>query len=335
MKKKLLILALVAAFFFSIPSALSFPWGPNTHVYMSDQALEACAEDYSCSQSEAYRIIKNNIREFRAGLIAPDFTVLYYYDCIFGEEDPGKPCKYMVTHDWDYVDRCFKYADTDKKKAVCYGKATHMVQDTVAHNDYCPMKIRSFPFFWNFITHMMVEGKIEAVLIERPENAYLMGYCPSEGRCTGITPNSMDVYFEDPELLELVEKALPPGAKDIIDVEYEAERLSFFLGRGEFYDAAEIPEKGWINTLYRGAAGFVKLIATTGDADRWMDKSKVRTMEMWERMDQKTKYGEPHGLTALRDADSVPTMVWSAIFIIGIGLSIFAVFRTLTKRRKR
>ena len=137
--------------------SISYAWGPNTHMAITEQALS------DAPNTIIKQIITDNIDAYYAGLMFPDVTVIYYYTNFK---------TYRATHNWDFFYKCLELAVSDDERAFCYGIGTHMAQDCVAHNKYVPLKLHEFNMP-NWFFHPLVEAKVESHYL-RPETTHAM-----------------------------------------------------------------------------------------------------------------------------------------------------------------
>jgi len=66
--KKILLASLLVGFLLVNPATMA--WGPNTHVYIAEEALKDPSFD-----ADMKRVIRENYEYFTAGVHTPDITV--------------------------------------------------------------------------------------------------------------------------------------------------------------------------------------------------------------------------------------------------------------------
>lgn len=111
---------LIIISFLFIP-AVSFAWGPLTHIYLGNELYSLGA----LLPAGLLEIIRRYRKDFLYGTLMADIII-------------GK--KYMPknksSHSWEVAFDLMKSAGTDQQKAFVYGYMSHLAADTVAHNTY-------------------------------------------------------------------------------------------------------------------------------------------------------------------------------------------------------
>lgn len=187
-------------------------WGPNTHMYITDEALEDCESDPSCANSIIYQTIKDNEDAYRCGYMFPDVTVIYYY---------LKWDNYEATHSWAFCSKALEVAETDAERAAAYGCMSHLIADAQAHNYFIPTLIEdtSIP---NDVIHPIVEGLVETNYIDNVRAPRSMervdDYLPLFNRAGGVD------YTQEAHLLRT---AL--GGQDFYNSQYTVNEETFIL----------------------------------------------------------------------------------------------------------
>lgn len=140
----LLAFSILLLFAASTPANSAYAWGPNTHVWIVEQALEQAGDTY------VTRVITENIDAFYAGLMFVDCTVFYYYTDWES---------YQSTHSWSFYEKLRDAAVSEGELAFTYGVACHLLQDSISHNYFVPRKIES-----SGIQNALVHAPVEAVV---------------------------------------------------------------------------------------------------------------------------------------------------------------------------
>jgi hypothetical protein len=106
--------------FLLIP-AVSFAWGPLTHIYLGNELFSLAA----LLPAGLVEVIRRHRKDFLYGTLMADIII-------------GK--KYMSdsksSHSWEVAFDLLKSAKTEQQKAFVYGYMSHLAADTVAHNTY-------------------------------------------------------------------------------------------------------------------------------------------------------------------------------------------------------
>jgi len=139
---KLFKLLLIPSFLL-IP-AVSFAWGPLTHIYLGNELYSLGA----LLPAGLVEIIRRHRKDFLYGTLMADIII-------------GK--KYMPknksSHSWEVSFDLMKSARTDQQKAFVYGYMSHLAADTVAHNTYTVDRKN--------LGHTLMEMKADAVIDKR------------------------------------------------------------------------------------------------------------------------------------------------------------------------
>ena len=111
---------LIIIFFLLVP-AVSFAWGPLTHIYLGNELYSLGA----LLPAGLVEIIRRYRKDFLYGTLMADIII-------------GK--KYMPknksSHSWEVAFDLMKSARTDQQRSFVYGYMSHLAADTVAHNTY-------------------------------------------------------------------------------------------------------------------------------------------------------------------------------------------------------
>jgi hypothetical protein len=197
-------------------------WGPNTHLYITDQALAACANDSTCNSGTIYQTIMTHQDAYRIGFMYPDVVVIYYYTH-FGN--------YQATHSWDFCGKVLQYAKSDDERALAYGCYSHLVADSISHNYFIPKVIASTGLP-NDVIHPITEGLVEANYIDNVR-----------------APHSLDRVDD---YLPLLNRAAGQ------DLTSEAHLLQTAVGGGNFYNNIyTAPSDTWVLSAEKQLANFV------------------------------------------------------------------------------
>lgn len=106
---------------FLLVPAVSFAWGPLTHIYLGNELYSLAA----LLPAGLVEIVRRHRKDFLYGTLMADIII-------------GK--KYMPknksSHSWEVAFDLMKSARTDQQRAFVYGYMSHLAADTVAHNTY-------------------------------------------------------------------------------------------------------------------------------------------------------------------------------------------------------
>lgn len=124
--------------------AVSFAWGPLTHIYLGNELFSLGA----LLPAGLLEIIRRYRKDFLYGTLMADIII-------------GK--KYMPrdksSHSWEVSFDLMKSAKTDRQKAFVYGYMSHLAADTVAHNTYTVDKKN--------LGHTLLEMKADTIIDKR------------------------------------------------------------------------------------------------------------------------------------------------------------------------
>ena len=133
---------LIISFLF-VP-AVSFAWGPLTHIYLGNELFSLGA----LLPAGLIEIIRRYRKDFLYGTLMADIII-------------GK--KYMSnkksSHSWEVAFDLMRSARTDQQKAFVYGYMSHLAADTVAHNSYTVDKKN--------LGHTLMEMKADTIIDKR------------------------------------------------------------------------------------------------------------------------------------------------------------------------
>jgi len=281
-----------------------YAWGPITHVYYTEKALQQTGSTFLTD------IIQMNKKWFYCGMMYPDVTVLYYYT---------EWTSYSATHSWEFQRRLWRDAVTKQSEegmAFALGVGVHLIQDSITHNYWIPNKIRG-SFVQNNIIHPLVEGILEGKLATEDPIAEAIA---STSFIPWNEPFTSSAFY-DPAVgrnltpVEWADKIL--GNPKFLD---EAEFFNTILRGGEFYARGyTIPETGGWWGFYKGFAGLVKLFVNVEDANPYIEQSISVTVD-WLRSGQGDNpqafvgQTDPTGYDSLKSADSY--VATSAVIIV-------------------
>ncbi|MDH4232457.1 MAG: zinc dependent phospholipase C family protein [Nitrospirota bacterium] len=129
--------------FLLIP-AVSFAWGPLTHIYLGNELFSLGA----LLPAGLLEIMRRYRKDFLYGTLMADIII-------------GK--KYMPdnksSHSWEVAFDLMRSARTDQQKAFVYGYMSHLAADTVAHHTYTADRKN--------IGHTLMEMKADAIIDKR------------------------------------------------------------------------------------------------------------------------------------------------------------------------
>lgn len=307
-------------------------WGPMTHIYITEQAIEIVKKQ---GTSELLNIILENDRNyayFKCGLMFPDVTVIYYYT---------EWKSYQATHSWLRQTDMWELAvSSGSRQAMAFalGVGAHLLQDAIVHNYYIPNKIRS-TLVLNNIIHPVVEGIVETKLLEIDK--WL------EDR----TINSFAVYnvpFSDGD--ERVKDKTPiEFAASVIGTSLNWQTLSSQFnnilsgrefGASSFKGYSFQKQAGPLWDLYKGVAQVLKFTMSEENYKPYVDEAIAKTVE-WLLSNRGGEPGafvggdvDPTGNTALTEADNEITKLTTAIIVLLI-LFVFFIYYRKYKSKKR
>jgi hypothetical protein len=279
-----------------LASAVS-AWGPNTHLYITDQASDNCAKDSACSSSTIYQTIKAHPDAFRVGFMFPDVVVIYYYTHF---------STYEATHSWDFCGKVLEFAKNDEERAAAYGCYTHLTADAVSHNYFIP-KVIDQTGIPNDIIHPITEGLVEANYIDNVR-----------------APHSLDRVDD---FLPLMNRAAGQ------DMTNDAHLLRTAIGGGNFYNSVyTAPSDTWIlsaeKTLAGAVIGLGMVQKSTGEQYTQM------SIELTKKYYATGQYPplDPSGAQALNIAGSRQQIMLYLMLIV-VPIALFVLYR-LSKRLK-
>ncbi len=308
MKNKLILIIM----FFFIAMPLLSAWGPHTHNKMAQEIIseKSTVIGKMCGANEL------NKGAYLLGGVAPDLTVIYYY------EEGGK--EYRLSHNWNFQQEVMSRAKTEDEQCFAYGVAAHLIQDGIAHMQAIPEGIEKY-HLPNWLLHPLLEKKYDsAIALKYPE-------------LIDSTPHMMDA-LDGPQgerYIEIVEYAL--GENSQIDVKNELTKLKIALG--SFYDKQFRPSGAvWIFKIYPQIDKLTNFLApyigtvNFGSIEFHYKKSKEQTVNVFNNWG--TRYQiSPHGFTELSTADKKAGSYLTIILLLSFGIPMFMVY--LKKKTKR
>jgi hypothetical protein len=321
-----ILIFLVLTTIFNLPYTKVTPkvyaWGPLTHLVLTEKALN------QTPMNTLKAIIVNNYEWFKTGLMYPDVTVIYYYT---------EFKSYRATHDWSVFYKTL-WSDAEARaseqaKAFALGVGTHLLQDSIIHNTYIPLKIKQ-TLVPNNIIHPTVEAIFEAKLIAdypliqaRAEESFVLWDNPfTDIGMEGLTPvewaNQILGKVDDPSTLE--DESFTDEASLFNQILYEGGFKSSFMG----YSFGR--QAGWLWTVFKGFSQILKYALPMEDAQDYMDETVLKTVE-WYTSEQflepgSFSAGDPTGIVELQTADGFVT-VWTYVIIILLTLIIIYYYR--------
>jgi len=287
-KLLMFILALILLSELSVYPA--YAWGPNTHITMTKQALFRAVNTSLIIQQ-----INSYPDAFYCGLLFPDISVLYYYTEFES---------YQATHSWLFYRRLLEEATTVEEKVFAYGVAIHLIQDSVAHNEWVPMKIRQ-TFGSNFYTHPLVEAGVENLYFD-------------------LTTSGALEYVD--RFLPLANKVL---GRDVTSIAYTFRDI---LRAGAFYSEAYAPPDVPFWNLYEAGAKVASGIYGVGDHKDYLEKAVELTINFLERGE--TPASDPTGVTKLTEATNNSNL-YRFIFTFSTALTMATALSYLKRRKLR
>ena len=305
MKKQIVILMLMLLLV--LPLVESF--GPRTHNRINsliklDENKGAILEN--CLDGGI------NEKAFRAGSVAPDLSVIYYYS------QGGKA--YKATHNMLFQQEVMNQAVTDDERCFGYGILTHLITDSISHTQVVPEKIKQTKVK-NAFLHPLLEKKMDSVLAnEFPE-------------ILGESEHMLDIMFTPPygdRYIEMMEKAL--GENVDIDVRKEIENLGYALG--SFYDDAFSPtiQDNSLFAFYPiidSMTNFIHPIVglwSVKNTNAIVNQNVELTLSVFENLGVRHSLS-PHGFSELQQANEEATFIVPLILILLIlVLTILPIF---------
>jgi hypothetical protein len=286
--KRGFLLAFVA-FLLAASAPGAYAWGPNTHVYITERALENARGTY------AYDLINKHRDAFMAGLMYPDVMVIYYYT---------KFEVYKSTHSWSFANKLLAEAGMDERRlAFAYGVMCHLIQDTYAHNYLIPEVIKT-SLFPNDVIHPIYEGRVEAKFV------------------SPVTTRAMDS----------VEEFLP-WVNSVLQRDTTSETLTLkrAIGGGGFYDLYTPRGTSILYQFYKLIGG---VIPEVGEAENQSIANSVSRTVIFFRTGGYPPL-DPHGQSALSDADSRIMVGFWGLWIAVLVVAIVIVLLVIRWRRSR
>lgn len=167
----------------SIPLALqsadALAWGLYTHVYFAQYLLWGVV----LADSRFRRALKRFPESVLAGACLPDLSL---FSAIAGI--PALRC----THSWARAQQIATGCETDRERALAVGYASHLLADTIAHNQFVPSHERAWADI-PVITHAVSEWAMDSHLRERlrlkpadllaRNKSYLAGFVAAHFAC--------------------------------------------------------------------------------------------------------------------------------------------------------
>lgn len=169
-------------------------------------------------------------------------------------------------------------------------------------------------FTQTILMGVMKEGQVEAWVFKEDPNA------------ADQAAFAMDVLFRpgNERYMQLVQDSI--GQTEQLNVNFEASRLRSFLGGGEFQFAFyQIPETSWLRNMY-DVLGNIFGGARSTEVIFYMDKSEQATTSMFNNWATRIAL-DPSGYQALAEADTIPTIIMTLVFIVILTYIAYRIFR--------
>ncbi len=334
-------IASLLIFFLILPSMVN-AWGPITHQYVNDQALN----NPSIQNSYIVQEIIANRGVFDACYMVTDATIIHYY---------LDYSRYDATHAPSFADCVVNKNPNDVKLRVCsYGIYAHLIADSVSHQNFVPNRIRATNIP-NWIIHPISEGIVETHIWDESNIAYERA------------KDSLQAYYSDPELQQVLQSCYSPNGN--INLKTDVDALNDALGNPDgFYtklfglpgiyegvafgdwtmglialligivllvvlikvkNAARYITIPFIIFFFLGAyimlGGGLKSMTSNVNADYWIQQTIIRLSDIFEPSKWSQRYNyEPTGDAELRRADGETFPVWGTV--IGLVVIIIAIF---------
>jgi hypothetical protein len=331
--------------FFLLIISTSFAWGPSTHQYINDLVLQ----DSRLTGSTIANTIKQYRNYFDLCYMVTDVTVVHYYTQVK---------RYEATHAWSFQECVMSSSSNPKVVACSYGVASHLIADSISHNNFIPQQIRS-TFLPNSIIHPLSEATIEAHIFKNYPIAY------ERAR------RSLDLYFEDNEIREILKNCASKQGEFDLDGDLKFFREALGSPGGFFERVFKVPDiyKSFAYGSFEGGlialliaflffvlyfkiaktklfiafgsffliisaiffAGGISSFTSTKTADKWINMSVERMVYLFNEIHWNERYiYEPTGFAQIQQAEKEVFVVW----IIGIVLLLIFATPYLFKKFK-
>ena len=314
MKRKIFILTILILVLMSYQTPKSYAWGPVTHVYYTERALQLAGDNYYT------RLITNNKQWFLCGMMYPDVTVIYYYT---------KWTSYSATHAWEFQRKLWQTANQSRsKKAMAFalGVGAHLLQDSIVHNYWIPQRIKN-TFIQNNIIHPLSEGFLETRLIHSGSEGSLAKALATTAFSNWESKFNDGTSLSDYTPAELCGEILSKN-RDMF--KSEASTFNIILQGGEFYTKGyAIPEAGGLWSIYKGFSNLISnlpFVSGTHDADKYINMTIELTVKWFTEGQPDNPQAivgqyDPTGYDKLKSADSYVvswTIVITIVFILSV-----------------
>jgi hypothetical protein len=213
MKNKIILSMIFGIIFLSMLSMIS-AWSPESHVYIGNAMFDEANPPSIIKDCMPYR------DSFLAGELSPDISVVYYYS------ENGK--EYRTMHNWNYANSMFQQAVTQDELCFAYGFSSHLIQDSVSHNEVVPGAIKKTGITNNFL-HPLLEKKYgSAIANAHPE-------------IKNITAHALDIMStaKGTRYIEMMQKSL--GENTNLDAKNEVAKLQIAVGGNSFFESSYKP----------------------------------------------------------------------------------------------
>jgi len=320
--KKLFKVKLLAILLLSLTVGIPevYAWGPCTHIFYTKKALQ------EATGMPVANLVNDYYDWFLCGLMYPDVTVIYYYT---------QWVSYSATHSWTFQTKLWNdaYAKGSKKAmAFAIGVGTHLLEDSIAHNYYIPLKIRS-SMIQNNIIHPLSEGFVETNLIADPDLGYIVRSESTRAFLYYKSQIDDSDGFLKPDgtymtVIEWTNSILGKGW----DFTQEAMTFDTILSQGQFYTKGfAVPKEqgGWW-AIYGTISDIISHFVSVEDANPYIQQSIDATARYFKA---DLSYGgqpqkfigefDPTGYDNLKASDSYIatwTVITSIVFISLIGI---------------
>ena len=186
---KILFFILLLAMSMIVVSNNTEAWFPEDHVYFTLSQMRSI-------DSGITRLCRDREAQIMFGNAGADVPVIHYLE--------NKLESYKGTHSRGVYAKCLELPGSDPDlKCVCYGMATHIIQDRTAHYGYVPTYVSKY-YGANVILHPLIEKAATMQLLNRleenPNNVITVEEIEE------IAQNTLDLHHEQ-KYIDLFEKS--------------------------------------------------------------------------------------------------------------------------------
>lgn len=327
MNKKLKITySTLIVFILFFHTNLAYSWGPMTHIHVCSDSLDACKDSSIVKNIILYDSV--TFQYFMTGLMFPDVTVIYYYT---------EWKNYQTTHAWGRYENLWDVAERSGSKqamAFALGWGTHLVQDTVAHNVYVPMKIRT-TLVLNNIIHPLSEGVIETKCME--ENPWLWEDAITSFNYWNVRFTDGDETINGKTPVQLVEEVIGTTLDWFTLCSQFQNILEGGGFSGSFKGYSFEKQSGALWSLYKGIATVAKYTLCNEEPAPYLNETVKRTVEWWTSGSPKEAKTfalnqDPTGGASLASADSFVSNITTVILITFVSIVISYYYRKMRRK---